>query len=330
MKLSDYGKKVSEQAYYIDLASKNVNAMYYKSIPDDVEISLERSIGKDYIYDMYTTIHGKEKKLHVNLPPEHINVVRKFFNESDDNGNKLDLLPKTKMYNIHNSDLINDGKEFMCALPMKLDNSEFFYSFNVDANKFAMVDETCANVCYIDKTPQIDFRIEIFENSAFTYNVSENPFAIDNYTILSKDGTNISTRYFGFLEIQSEDLANIKYTIFIPQFLIHFDNGVERQKLGFKYDEYGVLTDSTEHMGRYEKTDDFIISCHPLYIDSFNPGFYYDENNLYWIMESVELLPEDTYYKRHIYKIDPDKLKDLRYFIIDGDETKLLLEMEEE
>ena len=53
MKLSDYGKKVSEQAYYIDLASKNVNAMYYKSIPDDVEISLERSIGKDYIYDMY-------------------------------------------------------------------------------------------------------------------------------------------------------------------------------------------------------------------------------------------------------------------------------------
>lgn len=334
MKLSDYGKRVSEQLYIIDSDTSYVDGMIYKSSESDVDISIEHSQKSDFKYLVNMVYHGKDKNLYTNTIPNHINMLKDLYNQSNDKGEyDRDKLLGSKMYTRENSDLTSDGKQFICGVPMKFkDGKEVFYSFNVDSNKFAIVKDNKVDVCYNANNQVLeDFRIEIFGTSAFTYNISENPFAIDNYTILSKDGTNISTRYTGFFQIKSECMKNISDGIFIPQFLIFFDNGVEQNKLCFKYDEYGILMDSTEHMTRYERTEDTITCCHPLYIESFNPEFYYDDKNKYWLMESIDLLGKSVLYRRSIYKVDDKvKLDELKDFILNGDETKLLLEIDED
>ena len=128
-----------------------------------------------------------------------------------------------------------------------------------------------------DGNLKLEYEILIFGNTAFTYNISSYPFSIDSYTILSKDGNMVNTSYTGMFDIPNCPDKNLFY----PQAVIYFENGIQKATIELKYDNMGILMDGSDHRTRYERTDYYSISCHPLYLDSFNPEMYFDNGETY-------------------------------------------------
>ena len=90
----------------------------------------------------------------------------------------------------------------------------------------------------------------------------------------------------------------------------------------------GILMDGSDHRTRYERTDYYSISCHPVYLDSFNPEMYFDNGETYWVMEQAYVNEDNSFdVTKQVYKIDPRKKKDLLDFI-ENAEPKLMLELD--
>lgn len=320
MKLSEYGTLVSTQIYFVD-PDKSIGAMTYNNDISDVDLTLEKSNNPNFYYVGEMKYHGRQRTIKCNLIPENLCKALEFRDHSNPN-NALSLT----MRQAPKDDMAN-GK-YRASLPLELpDHSKILYSFEVDEDKKCILFEN--NTARIlstdpDNNLKLDYDIRIFGNTAFTYNVSATPFSIDSYTILSKDGNMVNTSYVGMYDIPNCPDKNLFY----PQAVIYFENGIQKTTIELKYDNMGIIMDGSDHRARYERTDYYSISCHPLYLDSFNPEMYFDDGETYWVMEQAYVNEDNSYdVTKQVYKIDPRKKNELLDFIANG-EPKLMLELD--
>jgi hypothetical protein len=320
MKLSEYGTLVSTQMYFVN-PDNSIAAMTYKNDISDVDLTMEKVNGSIFHYTGEMKHHGRKRHINCNLIPENLSKALEIRNHSTpDKALSLTMRQAPK-------DNIINGK-YKASLPLELpDHNKILYTFEVDEENMCMLFENnTARVLSVksDGDLKLEYEIIIFGNTAFTYNVSSKPFSIDAYTILSKDGNMINTSYTGMLAIPNCPDKNLFY----PQAVIYFENGIHKTTIELTYDNLGILMDGSDHRTRYERTDYYSISCHPVYLDSFNPEMYFDNGETYWVMEQSYVNEDNSFdATKQVYKIDPRKKKDLLDFI-ENAEPKLMLELD--
>lgn len=320
MKLSEYGTLVSTQTYFVD-PDNSIAAMTFNNDISDVDLTMEKSNNPNFYYIAEMKHHGRNKNFNCNVIPENLSKALAFCDHSNpDKALSLTMRRAPK-------DNIVNGK-YKVSLPLELpDHNKILYTFEVDEENMCMLfEDNTARVLSADSDGnlKLEYQILIFGNTAFTYNISSFPFSIDSYTILSKDGNMVNTSYAGMFDIPNCPDKNLFY----PQAVIYFENGIQKATIELEYDNMGILMDGSDHRTRYERTDYYSISCHPLYLDSFNPEMYFDNGETYWVMEQAYVNEDNSFdVTKQVYKIDPRKKKDLLDFI-ENAEPKLMLELD--
>lgn len=316
MKLSDYGTLVSSQEYLF--TRDKVLNMYYESM-DETKIKVEMTLNtdeskKDKFYKIEMSVNDEIKTFNSVKSYQLIQLMR-LFKVSENKS----LSARRINYNNAKKKI---GDTFIVSLPLRNKSIDFEFSLSETDSAVVTEDNSC-DMFDKDKNPLS--HIDLTKNGVFSTNFTDK-VSMSSYNFLDNRTSRVD--YFNFLKCKNSYMENIIPLSFLPEKMIVYTNDEKVSEIELSYDEFGILIDKGELPIRYERFywDDAdsedemelmeIVSCHPDYIDGFNPDFYYSEDNEYYVIERLDLSDPIMFtYNRDVYKIDKDKLEELKLIL---------------
>lgn len=313
IKLSDYGTLYSEENYILTYFKKAFSFEYIKESQDLIIESVLKERNSIYFYESMMLDGNKRRNFAVDVL-----VPLDKYRLSAENFSKQSYI---KIVNYTNATVKTDTT---FDVTMRFASLGIDYTITLDKSEVAVVYNDFCD-CYSDKmkvkTKHIGsmsdgvYIIEFFDKGegAFFYD-TEKDAKVSYFRFINDKIENIELSNFLRLKKFTNDIVSLNGN---PT-LLKYNYDIESREIKIEYDAFGIIQKTSDNLSIHEiyykenKYDDdyepvdYIIACHPLYLDPFE--FRNTYNTKKWIIESIDFEDNEfVYYKRHIYTIDDEE-----------------------